>query len=615
MAPSSAQTVRLRPADPFDLIRWLARSQSDPRKAVAELVQNSIDADARVIVIERRRVRGGPGLLIRDDGQGILPDVDREEALRTIATNIGHSRKRGLSPRQRHEQVVTGKYGIGLLGFWSVGHKMEIRSRIKGSPVVALRLVENQEKAEIARLPTGIGAEDTYTEICIWELHDAAARALAARRLCDYLAAELRGPILASGVTIEIRDSHARGTAQKIFPVVPRRFTGEPLSLPPNLEIAGHPAAQIELYLVRGSDEPTAIQVSCTGTLVADDIGDLRSLDLNRPPWVGRSLGGLIDFPGFNVPPGSRRGVAPDAAAEAFVTALHTLRPLVEAELARFDRERGAAAGRQVMTELKRAMRGLRDRLPQYEMPRVPGADEGPVAKTPGGPLPPAADDADEPDSEAPAAPGQPLALFPPGPLVSVRIPATPLTIAPGGERRVSAVAVDIDGRRITVGVSFVWSCRGNEHVMVVGDGPRPAVRAGADARPGLPATLQVVASQEGKTATAEASVVVNAQRPSDDKSGFGIPEPELVDDPNTLWRSRFDGERWQVNASHPDYLASSGDGRTRFRYLLALLAKEIVQRTHGTMGTEPVLESFVEILTHAERNLRDPATAGRGQG
>jgi hypothetical protein len=34
----------LRPADPFDLIRWLARSQSDPRKAVAELVQNSIDA-------------------------------------------------------------------------------------------------------------------------------------------------------------------------------------------------------------------------------------------------------------------------------------------------------------------------------------------------------------------------------------------------------------------------------------------------------------------------------------------------------------------------------------------------------------------------------------------
>ena len=30
-------SLKLRPADPFDLIRWLARSQSDPRKAVAEM--------------------------------------------------------------------------------------------------------------------------------------------------------------------------------------------------------------------------------------------------------------------------------------------------------------------------------------------------------------------------------------------------------------------------------------------------------------------------------------------------------------------------------------------------------------------------------------------------
>ncbi len=39
-------TGRLRAADPFELIRWLARSQHDPRKALAELVQNSLDAGA-----------------------------------------------------------------------------------------------------------------------------------------------------------------------------------------------------------------------------------------------------------------------------------------------------------------------------------------------------------------------------------------------------------------------------------------------------------------------------------------------------------------------------------------------------------------------------------------
>jgi hypothetical protein len=37
----------------------------------------------------------------------------------------------------------------------------------------------------------------------------------------------------------------------------------------------------------------------------------------------------------------------------------------------------------------------------------------------------------------------------------------------------------------------------------------------------------------------------------------------------------------------------------------LALLAKEIAQRTHGVPGSEAALESLVEILAHAERNLR----------
>src|SRR5205823_2941837 len=118
MPPSSS--FKLRPADPFDLIRWLARTQSDPRKAVAELVQNSIDANAKHVRIERRRLRGAPCLFVRDDGEGILPALEREAALRHIATHIGYSHKRGLSPRQRQEEVIAGKYGIGLLGFWAI---------------------------------------------------------------------------------------------------------------------------------------------------------------------------------------------------------------------------------------------------------------------------------------------------------------------------------------------------------------------------------------------------------------------------------------------------------------------------------------------------------------
>jgi anti-sigma regulatory factor (Ser/Thr protein kinase) len=80
MAKSPARSLLLRSADAFDLIRWLARSQSDPRKAVAELVQNSIDAHALRVTIERRRLRGGPALVVRDDGEGVLPQLGREDA-------------------------------------------------------------------------------------------------------------------------------------------------------------------------------------------------------------------------------------------------------------------------------------------------------------------------------------------------------------------------------------------------------------------------------------------------------------------------------------------------------------------------------------------------------
>jgi hypothetical protein len=212
---AAASSIKLKPADPFDLIRWLARSQSDPRKAVAELVQNSLDANAGQISIERRRVRRAPALVIRDDGEGILPGAARDEALRTIATNIGHSRKRGLSPRERHEQVVAGKYGIGLLGFWSIGHRMDIRSRVAGGEVWMLRMVEDQERAELVRDRLAFESADTFTEVIISELHESAQRVLTARRLNDYLSSELRGMLLATSARLEIHDRLARGTSER----------------------------------------------------------------------------------------------------------------------------------------------------------------------------------------------------------------------------------------------------------------------------------------------------------------------------------------------------------------------------------------------------------------
>jgi hypothetical protein len=115
---------------------------------------------------------------------------------------------------------------------------------------------------------------------------------------------------------------------------------------------------------------------------------------------------------------------------------------------------------------------------------------------------------------------------------------------------------------------------------------------------------ITVVAMCGQERVEASAIVLVDDRpEPSADLAA-GVPEPELIDDPGARWRSRFDGQRWQVNASHEDYVALRGEPRSRLRYLLALFAKEVALRAHGVPGSEEALESLVEILAHAERNL-----------
>jgi len=590
------QVVSLRPADPFELIRWLARSQSDPRKAVAELVQNSLDAGARTIRIERRRVRGAVQLAVHDDGEGVLPELARREALEYLATHVGHSRKLGMDPAQRQRLVIAGKYGVGLLGFWSVGAELEMRTRVAGSELCALCLREDSPRAEIYALPLSIDALSTFTEVVILGVHETALRALGGRRLADYLAAELRGQLLRRDVEIVVHDRVARGLAQQRFEVKPRRFAGEPLALPAEVDVPGHAPIRVELYLARGAERP-AIQVACTGTLVAEDIAALGALGLSEPPWVGRELAGMLDFPGFTVPPGTRRGVAPDAAALAFVEALGRLEPLVVAELERLASERRAALDREIVHDLQRALRGFRRRLPQYDLPHVAGRDEPDGAPDDGARL---GDDATATESRAP----EPTWLFPPGALASVRIVPSVVKIARGAERRVRAVACDADRREVE-GVTFAWRVlEPVRSISVRGDGPRPAVVAGADATLGLEATLLVEAAAGDARAGASARVCV-VEELDDDAASLGIPEPHLVSDPDRTWRSRMSGERWEVNDAHDDYRALRDNDRARFRYLLSLLAKEIVERTSGRPDAAELLESLVEVLAHAERNLR----------
>jgi len=358
---------------------------------------------------------------------------------------------------------------------------------------------------------------------------------------------------------------------------------------PHGAAVPGHAPARIELYLAPTA-ELAGIQVACRGTLVADDVRELGTLGLDGPPWVGRQLRGLIDFPGFEVPPGTRRGVRPDTAALAFAEALQSLAPAVEAELARLDRERAVASDRETARQLRRALRGFHQRFPQYELPEV---DDGREANGDARVEQPGV----TPAEETPVEPASVLELFPPGPPVAVEI--VPLLEVPvGGERRVRAVARDAEGR-VTRGAECRWTVRG-VGFRLVGEGVRPAIAAEATLSVGSEGRLRV------EVGAASAEATLRAVAPVEPEAGNrGLPEPRLVSDPGGLWRSRMQGRTWEVNDAHEDYVALRGDPRARFRYLLTLLAKELVQGSYPSPGSEELLERMAEVLAHAERNLR----------
>ncbi len=622
--PALTRRFRLKPADPFDLIRLLARSQNDPRKAVAELVQNSLDAGAREVTLTRFRKGGAACLSVLDDGEGVLPDMDRADALQHIATHIGHSYKRRLTPEERYRLLQQGKYGIGLLGFWSVGRLMTIRSRVKGSDVFGLHLEEDTPEGMVAPERGQRRLEPTWTEVTIRDLHPAAQRLLLGRRLADYLAFELRGQLLGRDVRLRVLDRLARGTAQKDILVRPPRFQGIPLREVAEWPVEGHPSLRVELHYLPEEHGAGRVALACAGTTVADDLPLLEAVDLKHPPWDGGRLTGIIDAPFLEVAPGTRRGIVPDAKAEAFAVAMRALANRVREWLSVYEATAGREADRTLHKRLRQVFRELQRRLPHYELFPVKDGAGGTGA---GDPLDGSRVPDGEPDDKAfPEAGADELPeLFQPGPLESVRIVPAARRLPVGAEAGFAARALDATGRAIRDGVAFAWSLAegpgrietlpgnpgGEDDRGPAPSGPaRIAYHAGAVGS----ALIRVEAAQGERRASAEARVEVLEEIEPPEPEDIGIPEPAEVKDPAGRWRSRLRGGTWEFNGSHPDYLMAARDSGRRFRYLATLLAKELVLRQVAGGGAEDrLLESLVEVLAAIEEKLGRAPRKGKG--
>ena len=596
---------RVRAHDPFELIRWLALSQPDPRKALAELVQNSLDAGATRIRIVRQREQALPSLRIVDDGEGVIPEMERKDALQYIATHIGHSRKRALSPQERYSLMTQGQYGIGLLGFWSLGAMLEMRTAVPGQRPQRLVLYRDRPEYIDEPLRGRLGLDERTTEILVVGLHRAVLGALQPRRAADYLAAELRGQLVAREIELVIEDKSARGPGQKLFAVKPPRFLGERLQGLGPVDVPGYAPARLEIYLASengGSQETHGIGVYAAGTLVAQGFHELAPVDLDHEPWTDSRLTGLVDFPGFRVAPGSRRGILVDDAAEAFARAMRTLEPLL---LGILERQRAEALDRTLIRDLQRAFRDFYRHRPRYDLLPLQGAkdhgrgDEGAGTNLGGdGTADRGSDTYDEVEPPHAAA-----TLLPPGPLAMVRLVPASLRLVARSVRAVRAIALDATERSILVPVEFSWSLDAAVGSLLEDEQARPGrVRVHAGEEPGL-GMLHVTAQAGGLEVQAQAVIEVvdelSARRASE-----GIPEPELVNHTGAAWRSRLLDKRWQVNTAHPEYRAIAERPTLKLRYLAMLFAKEVVLRSHQDPRLEQPLEQLVEVAAYADRNL-----------
>src|SRR5207249_3379897 len=144
-------------------ITIIALSQQNPLKALAEFVENSIDASARNVTIIRGREGGQHYLRITDDGSGIPRDDRGLPNFQYVATHICDSIKRQL--KGQGAQGLQGEYGIGLLSFWTVGEQLLLSSPGADGRTYQMRMSKGEPRYEVNQ--RGVLFADRGTELTI----------------------------------------------------------------------------------------------------------------------------------------------------------------------------------------------------------------------------------------------------------------------------------------------------------------------------------------------------------------------------------------------------------------------------------------------------------------
>lgn len=605
-------TGKLKIGDNWNAITIIALSQNNPLKAIAEFVENSIDAGATNITVIRGKEKGEYFLKIIDDGSGI-------NDFKYVATHIGDSIKRQL--KKQGVQGLQGEFGIGLLSFWTVGEELVMTSTGSKGITQRMNLIKNNPSYKITEVKT-LFEDKTGTELLIKPILSG-IKQINGEKIQNYLASELRDRISKTEVKIKIIDK----TSRKEFIVEPRKYTGRLLH---NLPECKSPLGDIyvELYLSEQSSN-NKISLYKLGTRVLEDITGIEQFQ--NFPWNSDYLEGIIDISFLQLTPGTRDGIIFD---DAFDSLIYSLSPLAE-HLENLVKEIKTAAeeeaSRNILSKVKKALKEAFLVLPleQYSWLDIESSRNKRKGKYTDSKLEDVVteeqgahgDDANEVEGIKETDPAQKetqrkeseqkeffeLA----GPLYRVNISPGSATVGIDTKRKFKVIARDKKKRVIDHDLFITWSIiEGNGEL--IGDVTSEFIEFKAPNEPGI-TTIGVKVEQYEVTCQNEAIITVTDELIKDQngdreiEKSHGLPGYTFEKQPGKLWRSRYDKERSIIiiNNGHADFIYANRNKMRKLRYILKLYSKELVIENFIGASKDELLERMIELLLYTEENLR----------
>ncbi len=592
----SGERGRLRIGDDWNAITIIALSQTNPLKAIAEFVENSIDAQASHVTIIRGKEHDQQYLKVIDDGQGIPCAEDGIPDFKYVATHICDSLKRRL--KEEGVQNIQGEFGIGLLSFWTVGHGLMMISSGRDGKTYQMEMKKGDPGYAVILRPRLLPVKGT--QLTISRLL-AGIRNLNGEKIQRYLASELRDRIRHSGVKIRIIDR----TSRLDLNVEPRQYDGQLIH---DLPLINTPFGDlyVELYLTERNSE-NCISLFRSGTRVLPNV---TVLDLfQSEPWTSGYFQGVIDVPFLHLTPGTRDGIIHDEHFAVFYDSLSNLKGRLNAIVLEQSRAEEEHMSKSILRSVQKAFLNAMLTLPreEYDWFDMPEKSISQISSVEGDENYSLTLEGGQHSERKQVAQKEFFEVA--GPLFSVRIQPGSAILPINMTKNFRAVGLDRSRRQIEQNLSYEWVIIEGKGKLDKKDGE--FVIFSAPDEPGL-CKLKVVIRQLETVCEAESIVTIvdsllKASVESNEFSKKGLPGYTLESAAGQMWRSRYDEKRniIIINSGHRDFIYAGKERMRKLRYISRLFAKELV--FHNFVGEPPeqLLEHLLELSMYTEDNLK----------